>query len=156
MPKFLSFEKKPVLAWVFLSLIALWGISPLFGQQQFERVQYLKPSLSGSNKPKAVEGVLVLDDSRNELAFSGEHGEALTIRYDTIWKMIYERASTPRYLIGWRLLSKGEEHFFTIQHAEPGKTVEFTVFRLETQSCEKILLSTQANTRMTVERIPVH
>ncbi|MBI2817485.1 MAG: hypothetical protein HYX72_11150 [Acidobacteria bacterium] len=157
MPNCLSVENRPALAWVFLSLVTFSGVSPLFGQQQFDGIQYLKPALSG-NKPKAIDGVLFL--SRNELAFSGDRGEAVTIRYDTIWKMIYERSSAPRYLsfiIGWPPLPfKAEEHFLTIQYAETGKTVEFAVFRLETQSCDKILLSTQENTRMAVERFRVH
>ena len=86
---------------------------------------------------------------------------ALTVKYDTIKSMLYERAARPRYvsgiLLAWPLLfTKGKKHFLTIQYADESGNGKYAVFRLDKSNFRDALAKAEADTGKKVERTEEH
>lgn len=146
---------KRIIALAFLPLVSVCMARPVSAQRLYEGIQYLKPAPRGEERAKPINGVLRFDGSHHQFAFYAKDGTALTVPYDEIWKLLYERTSRPKYLSGlmaaWPLLFKGRKHFLTIQYADAGETGQFAVFQLNKDKYREILDVCEKDTGKKIE-----
>ncbi|MGA2482287.1 MAG: hypothetical protein ABSF92_04130 [Candidatus Acidiferrales bacterium] len=149
------------------SVLAFTAISTLLvtpvclAQAQFDKVQYLKPPAAGQKKAEPVDGSLTFDAAKKELRFVGKGTPDLTIKYDSVKSMLYEKASKPRYaegiLLAWPLLlTKSKKHYFTIQYSDAAGTGQYALLRLDKSNYREVLAKAEADTGKKVDRSEEH
>ncbi len=131
------------------------------GQTEYDKVEYFKAAEAGQKKGETIDGSLVFDSNKKEVSFVHKKTTGLTIRYDTIKSMLYEKASRPRYtsgiLLAWPLLfTKGKKHFLTIQYTDESGSGKYAVFRLDKSNFRDALAKAEADTGKKVERTEEH
>lgn len=81
----------------------------------------------------------------------------VTIPYDSIEEIVYERSTHPRtktaiLISPFALFSKGKKHWLTIQYKE-GDSSEFVLLRLDKNEYQRIIATAEAQTGVDVERL---
>ncbi len=135
-----------------------------FGQVQydFDKAEYMKPPAAGSKKGEAVGGTLRFDSTKKEAQFVDKKGTpSLSIKYDTIKSILYEKAAKPRYgaglLIAWPLLfTKSNKHYLTIQYTDAAGAGQFAIIHLDKSNFQGAVARAESETGKKVERAEEH
>jgi hypothetical protein len=131
-----------------------------FGQTQFDfdKANYTKPAAAGSKKGETVAGILRLDGAKKEVQFVEKKGTpALSVKYEAIKSMMYEKTAKPRYALGllvaWPLLfTKSKKHYLTIQYTDPSGVGQFAIIRLDKSNFREALARAESETGKKVDR----
>lgn len=140
----------------FVTLIAaalLTNAFAAFAQTKFDNVKLIKAK--DGKKAEEFDSELEINKESGEISINEKKGETLKIAKAQLTKIIYERASKPRYaaglLLAWPLLfTKSKKHFLTIQYKE-GEKGEFALLRLDKNNYQTILAAAEAATGIKVE-----
>ena len=144
---------------MFVALIAvalLANVVSAFAQTKFEDIKLIK-SRDGK-KAEELDAELEINKESGEILVKEEKGGGtLNIAKTQVTKIVYERASKPRYaaglLLAWPLLfTKSKKHFLTIQYKESEKG-EFALLRLDKNNYQAILAVVEAATGVKVENL---
>ncbi len=135
-----------------------------FGQGpfDFDKAEYLKPAASGSKKGATVPGILRFDSAKKEVQFVEKKATpALSVKYEAIKSMLYEKTAKPRYaaglLVAWPLLlTKSKKHYLTIQYADAAGTGQFVIIHLDKSNFREVLARAESETGKKVERAEEH
>ncbi len=135
-----------------------------FGQGpfNFDKAEYIKPAEAGSKKGETLPGILRFDGAKKEVQFVDRKGTgALSIRYDAIKSMLYEKTAKPRYaaglLLAWPLLfTKSKKHYLTIQYTDAAGAGQFAIIHLDKSNFQEAVARAEAETGKKVERAEEH
>jgi hypothetical protein len=124
------------------------------GSERFGSVEYLHATTDG--KHRREDGQLVVDNSGGRVAFESDRRHEIAIPGNQITRIVYERASKPRYaaglLIAWPLLfTKSKQHYLTVQYSSQGQG-DYAVFRLSKHNYREILAAVESATGRKVDR----
>lgn len=127
----------------------------VFAQNKFDDVKLIKSK--DGKKAEEFDSELEINKETGEILVKEKKGGTLKIAKTQITKIIYERASKPRYaaglLLAWPLLfTKSKKHFLTIQYKE-GEKGEFALLRLDKNNYQTILAAAEAATGIKVENL---
>ncbi len=132
------------------------------GQVDFDKAEYLKAAAPGSKKGETVPGILRFDSAKKEVQFVEKKGTpALSVKYEAIKSMLYEKTAKPRYaaglLLAWPLLfTKSKKHYLTIQYANAAGTGQFAIIHLDKSNFREVLARAESETGKKVERAEEH
>jgi hypothetical protein len=144
--------------------------SSLFAQQsadtkkadnhKFNKAEFFQGTSTGQKKAgSTVKGTLFFDSESKEVSFLQESGSpAVTIKYDTIKAITYEKASKPRYAAAVLvsplfLLSHGKKHYLTIQYTGEDTQGKYAIVRLDKSNAREAIACAEAQTGVKVEQI---
>jgi len=157
---------------ILIALTALLFVLPsAFGQDsatkptkvdnhRFDKAEYLQATSSGQKKAGApVKGTLVFDSEKRNVDFLQESGSpALSIKYDAIKNITYEKAAKPRYaeavlISPLFLLSHGKKHYLTFQYTNETGEGKYAIVHLDKKNAREAVACAEAQTGKTVEQI---
>ena len=94
-------------------------------EHKFGKAEFLQATSNGQKKPgSSVKGTLWFDSEKKNVNFLQESGTpALTIKYDAIKNITYEKAPKPRMaeavlISPLFLLSNSKKHYLTFQYSD--------------------------------------
>jgi len=126
---------------------------------KFDKTEYLPPKTEGSKKESnPVKGDVCFDKETKTLTFVDDKGHTVvSIPYDKIKSMLYEKTSHPRYaeailLSPFFLFTKTKKHFLTIQYTDVGGDGKFTMIHLDKSNAREIVAEAEADTGKKVEQ----
>lgn len=128
----------------------------VFAQTKFEDIKLIKSK--DGKKADEFDAELEINKENGEILVKEKKGGAtLKIAKAQVTKIVYERASKPRYaaglLLAWPLLfTKSKKHFLTIQYKE-GEKGEFALLRLDKNNYQAVLAAAEAATGVKVENL---
>jgi hypothetical protein len=157
---------------VLFAVFALLLASPVaFGQVQqttpsqkdthtFDKAEYFPATPTGQKKAgNSTKGTLIFDTETRLVNFLRESGSpVLSIKFDSIKSMTYEKASKPRYAEGVLisplfLLSHSKKHYLTIQYTDDAGAGTYAIFRLDKNNARQAIACAEAQTGIKVEQI---
>lgn len=150
---------KKTLALLVLTLFVCSSLA--FALGRFEKAEYLKGAADQKNGER-IKGTLAFDNASKQLSFVDPKGNAvLTVKYDSIKSLLYERTSKPRYaeglLLAWPLLfTKSKKHYLTVQFADPSGAGQFAIIHLDKSNYQAALAEAEAETGKQVQRTEEH
>ena len=126
---------------------------------RFDKAEYLQATSGGQKKAgEAVKGTLVFDPETKNVKFLQNSGsQVLSIKYDAIKNMTYEKASKPRYaeaviISPLFLLSNAKKHYLTIQmRTRPER--KYAIVHLDKKNAREAVACAEAQTGKQVEQI---
>jgi len=128
--------------------------------ESFDKAEYLPGTTTGQMKAgQAVKGTLVFDTQKRNVDFLQESGSpALSIKFDSIKTMTYERASKPRMaeavlISPLFLLSSAKKHYLTIQYADESGVGKYAILHLHKKNAQQAVACAEAQTGKKVEQI---
>ena len=146
-------------------VVALFSVA-CFGQApfDFDKAEYLKPAAEGSKKGETVGGILRFDPAKKQVQFvekEKKDNPAVSIPYDSIKSLLYEKTSKPRYaaglLLAWPLLfTKSKKHYLTIQYTDSAGAGQFVIIHLDKSNFREALARVESETGKKVERSEEH
>jgi len=152
-----SLTRTALSAVVSLIFLAVVGVSA--ADVKFDKVEYLPPKVQGQKKgADPVKGRMIFDKDKKSLAFQDTKGQMIvTIPYDQIRTMLYEKTSRPRYaeailISPFFLLSKTKKHILTIQYTDPTGAGAFCMIHMDKSNASDIANTAQAETGKPLER----
>lgn len=139
-----------------MALALLTNVVSAFAQTKFEDIKLIK-SRDGKKAEELDAELEINKESGEILVKEKKGGGTLNIAKSQVTKIVYERASKPRYaaglLLAWPLLfTKSKKHFLTIQYKESEKG-EFALLRLDKNNYQAILAAVEAATGVKVENL---
>jgi len=139
-----------------MALALLTNVVSAFAQTKFEDIKLIK-SRDGKKAEELDAELEINKESGEILVKEKKGGGTLNIAKTQVTKIVYERASKPRYaaglLLAWPLLfTKSKKHFLTIQYKESEKG-EFALLRLDKNNYQAILAAVEAATGVKVENL---
>ncbi len=117
---------------------------------------------AGSKKGETVGGTLRFDSAKKAVQFVDKKGTpALSVKYDAIRSILYEKTAKPRYatglLLAWPLLfTKSEKHYLTIQYTDAAGAGQFAIIRLDKSNFQGAMARAESETGKKVERAEEH
>jgi hypothetical protein len=127
---------------------------------RFDKAEYLQATSTGQKKAGTpVKGTLVFDPEKRNVNFLQESGSpALSIKYDAIKNITYEKAAKPRYaeavlISPLFLLSHGKKHYLTFQYADEAGEGKYAIVHLDKKNAREAVACAEAQTGKTVEQI---
>jgi len=127
---------------------------------RFKKAEFFQGTSTGQKKAGAtVKGTLFFDNETKTVAFLQESGSpAVSIKYDTIKSLTYEKASKPRYAAAVLisplfLLSHGKKHYLTIQYKGEDAEGKFAIVRLDKSNAREAVACAEAQTGIKVEQV---
>ena len=152
-----SWKLKALGLTVCLSLVVMSIVTA--AEIKFDKAEYLPPKVEGQKKAgNPVKGHVVFDKDKKAVEFQDEKGQIeVTVPYDKIKSLLYEKSSRPRYaeailLSPFFLFSKTKKHFLTIQYADEAGAGQFFMVHMDKSNASDIVNTAQAETGKTVER----
>jgi hypothetical protein len=118
----------------------------------FGKAEYMPPKIEGNQQAKAVKGNVCFDKDAKVLSFQDEKGATVvSIPYDKIKSMLYEKTSHPRYaeailISPFFLFSKTKKHFLTIQYTDPAGAGQFAMIHMDKGNARDIVARAEAET----------
>jgi hypothetical protein len=141
---------------VILVCIVLGG--QMYASTQFGKVEYLPPKVEGQkHSSDPIKGHIIFDKDKKAIEFQNDKGEmVVTIPYDKIKSMLYEKTSHPRYaeailLSPFFLFTKTKKHFLTIQYADDKGEGKFAMLHMDKSNARDIVNTAEADTGKKVE-----
>jgi hypothetical protein len=126
----------------------------------FDKAEYLQATSTGQKKAGAsVKGSLVFDPVMKDVKFQQESGSpVLSIKYDAIKNMTYEKASKPRYaeaviISPLFLLSNAKKHYLTFQYADETGAGKYAIVHLDKKNARQAVACAEAQIGKQVEQI---
>ncbi len=122
---------------------------------KFDKAEYMPPKVQESKDKKAgnpVKGVICFDKDAKVLTFVDSKGTTVvSIPYDKIKSMLYEKTSHPRYteailVSPFFLFSKTKKHFLTIQYTNAAGEGQFAMIHLDKGNARDIVAQAEAET----------
>lgn len=148
---------------LFLPLMSFGQQAPAASQtvdnHHFPKAQYLLPSGEAKGKPQHVDGTLMFDPDKKDVAFlQGDGRSAVTIPYDAIKTITYEKATKPRYaeavlLSPAFLLSPAKKHYLTFEYADNTRGTQYAIIHLDKTNARQAVYCAEVQTGKKVERI---
>jgi len=157
---------------IFTALTVLLFVLPCaFGQEsptkatrednhRFGKAEYLQATSTGQKKAgQSLKGTLVFDPQRRYVDFLQESGSpALSIKFDDIKNMTYEKASKPRMaeavlISPLFLLSNSKKHYLTFQYTDESGQGKFAIIHLDKKNARDAVACAEAQTGKKVEQI---
>lgn len=142
----------------FAAVVCLSLVSTLSAATTFDKVEYLPPKVEGQQQAaNPTKGRIVFDKEKKQVSFVDEKSQAVvTIPYDKVKSMLYEKTSKPRYaeailLSPFFLFTKSKKHFLTIQYSDDAGNGKFSVFHLDKSNARDITNTAEAETGKKVE-----
>jgi hypothetical protein len=157
------------------TLIGLGGLlfatSFAFGQQptdnskkedthKFNKAEYIQATSTGQKKAgTTVKGTLFFDADNKTVNFLQESGSpAVSIKYDSIRNLMYEKASKPRYaeavlISPLFMLSHSKKHYLTVQYTDASGEGKYAIVRLDKSNVRQAVACAEAQTGKKVEQI---
>ena len=126
---------------------------------KFDKVEYFPPKAEGQKKSsEPVKGHVIFDREQRVIEFPDSKSQMIvTIPYDKIKSLLYEKTSRPRYteailISPFFLFSKTKKHFLTIQYTDPAGAGAFCMIHMDKSNASDIVNTAQAETGKSVER----
>ncbi len=127
---------------------------------RFDKAEYLQATSTGQKKAgESVKGTLVFDPEKKSVGFLHESGSpALTIQFDAIKNMTYEKASKPRMaeavlISPLFLLSNSKKHYLTFQYTDESGQSKYAIIHLNKKNAREAVACAEAQTGKKVEQI---
>jgi len=140
------------------SIVCLMVGSTLSAATTFDKVEYLPPKVEGQKQSaNPVKGQIVFDKEKKLVVFRDEKSQTVvSIPYDKIRSMLYEKSAKPRYaeailLSPFFLFAKTKKHFLTIQYTDDAGNGTFSVFHMDKSNARDIANTAEAETGKKVE-----
>ena len=133
---------------------------PKQDEHRFAKAEYLQATSAGQKKAgESVKGTLWFDSANKNVNFLQESGTpALTIKYDAIKNMTYEKASKPRMaeavlISPLFLLSNAKKHYLTFQYTDETGQGKYAIVHLDKKNAREAIACAEAQTGKKVEQI---
>lgn len=126
---------------------------------KFDHAEYLKPKAEDQKKDEQpIKGSIWFDKDKKAVGFVDEKGASVvSIPYEKIKSMLYERTSKPQYAAAVLvnplfLLARSKKHFLTIQYTDPDGQGKFALIHMDKGNARDIVATVEAETGKKVER----
>jgi len=126
---------------------------------KFDKVDYMPPKIEGQKKTaQPVKGHVIFDKEKKMMEFQDTKGQIIvTIPYDKIKSLLYEKTSRPRYaeailVSPFFLFSKTKKHFLSIQYADANEAGAFCMLHMDKSNAIDIVNTAEAETGKHIER----
>ena len=126
---------------------------------KFDKVDYMPPKIEGQKKSaQPVKGHVIFDKEKKIVEFQDAKGQIIvTIPYDKIKSLLYEKTSKPRYaeailVSPFFLFSKTKKHFLSIQYADANEAGAFCMLHMDKSNAIDIVNTAEAETGKHIER----
>ena len=126
---------------------------------KFDKVDYMPPKIEGQKKTaQPVKGHVIFDKEKKMVEFQDTKGQIIvTIPYDKIKSLLYEKTSRPRYaeailVSPFFLFSKTKRHFLSIQYADANEAGAFCMLHMDKSNAIDIVNTAEAETGKHIER----
>ena len=126
---------------------------------KFDKVDYMPPKIEGQKKSaQPVKGHVIFDKEKKIVEFQDTKGQIIvTIPYDKIKSLLYEKTSRPRYaeailVSPFFLFSKTKRHFLSIQYADANEAGAFCMLHMDKSNAIDIVNTAEAETGKHIER----
>ena len=126
---------------------------------KFDKVEYMPPKTEGKKKSaEPVKGHVIFDKEKKAVEFQDAKGQIIvTIPYDKIKSLLYEKTSKPRYaeailVSPFFLFSKTKKHFLSIQYADANGAGAFCMLHMDKSNATDIVNTAEAETGKHIER----
>lgn len=126
---------------------------------KFEKVEYMPPKVEGQKKStNPVKGHVIFDKDKKVMEFQDTKGQIIvTIPYDKMKSLLYEKTSKPRYaeavlVSPFFLFSKTKKHFLSIQYTDANGAGAFCMLHMDKGNSTDIVNTAEAETGKHVER----
>ena len=127
---------------------------------RFDKAEYLQATSTGQKKAgEPVKGTLVFDTQKRNVDFLQASGSpALSIRFDSIKNMTYEKASKPRMaeavlISPLFLLSNAKKHYLTFQYTDDSGQGKYAIIHLDKKNARQAVACAEAQTGKKVEQV---
>jgi hypothetical protein len=134
-------------------LFSLTLIGQLNASEQFGKVEYLPPKVEGTKHgADPIKGHVIFDKEKKSVEFQNEKGQqVVSIPYDKIKSILYEKASRPRYaeailISPFFLFSKTKKHFLTFQYTDEKGEGKFMMLHLDKSVATDVVNTAEADT----------
>ena len=152
-----SITRIALCAVVCLTFLAISTVSA--AEVKFDKVEYLPPKVEGQKHGSdPIKGHVIFDKEKKAVEFQDNKSQMIvTIPYDKIKTILYEKTSKPRYteailISPFFLFSKTKKHFLTIQYTDPAGVGAFCMIHMDKSNASDIANTAQAETGKPVER----
>ena len=148
-----------------LMLVSAWALGQSAAPasktdtHKFSKAEYFAGTSTGQKKAGgSVKGTLFFDSEKKNVNFLQESGSpAMTIKYDAIKSIVYEKASKPRYAAAVLvsplfLLSHGKKHYLTFQYADETGEGKYAIVLLDKSNAREAVACAEAQTGKKVEQ----
>lgn len=126
---------------------------------QFNHAEYLQPVAGEKSKSvTTVSGTLVFNQEKKNVEFlDGKGSPVLSVKYDAIKSMLYERTSRPRYVAAILvsplfLFAHSKKHYLTIQYADDAGAGQYAIVHLDKKNARAAVAAAEAATGKKVDR----
>ena len=126
---------------------------------KFDKVDYMPPKIEGQKKSaQPVKGHVIFDKEKKIVEFQDTKGQIIvTIPYDKIKSLLYEKTSRPRYaeailVSPFFLFSKTKRHFLSIQYADANEAGAFCMLHMDKSNAIDIVNTAEAETGKHIAR----
>jgi hypothetical protein len=145
---------------VFLALLMCLALTAqLYASEQFGKVEYLPPKVEGhKHGSDPIKGHVIFDKDKKAVEFQNEKGlQIVSVPYDKIKSMLYEKTSRPRYaeailISPFFLLSKSKKHFLTFQYTDEKGDGKFMMLHMDKSNATDIVSTAEADSGQKVTR----
>lgn len=127
---------------------------------KFNKAELFAATSGGQKKAgESVKGTLFFDSENKNVNFLQESGSpAMTIKYDAIKNISYEKASKPRYaeavlISPMFLLVHSKKHYLTFQYTDEKGDGKYAIVRLDKKNARDAVACAEAQTGKKVEQI---
>jgi len=131
----------------------------LYASDQFGKVEYMPPKVEGEKHgADPIKGHVIFDSDKKAVEFQNDKGEQMvSIPYDKIKSILYEKTSRPRYaeailISPFFLFSKTKKHFITFQYTDDKGDGKFMMLHLDKSNAMDIANAAEADTGQKVTR----
>jgi len=126
---------------------------------KFDKVEYMPPKVEGQKKSaEPIKGHVIFDKEKKVMEFQDTKDQMLvTIPYDKIKSLLYEKTSRPRYaeailISPFFLFSKTKRHFLSIQYTDANGAGAFCMLHMDKGNSTDIVNTAEAETGKHIER----
>lgn len=126
---------------------------------QFNHAEYLQPVAGEKSKSASmISGTLTFNQEKKSVEFLDGKGSAvLSVKYDAIKSMLYERTSKPRYVAAILvsplfLFAHSKKHYLTIQYADDAGAGQYAIVHLDKKNARAAVAAAEAATGKKVDR----
>ena len=126
---------------------------------KFDKVEYMPPKVEGQKKSaEPVKGHVIFIKDKKAVEFQDTKGQIIvTIPYDKIKSLLYEKTSRPRYaeailISPFFLFSKTKRHFLSIQYTDANGAGAFCMLHMDKSNDSDIANTAEAETGKSIER----
>jgi hypothetical protein len=126
---------------------------------KFDKVEYMPAKIEGQKKSAGpVKGHVIFEKEKKVVEFQDTKGQIIvTIPYDKIKSLLYEKTSRPRYaeailVSPFFLFSKTKRHFLSIQYTDANGAGAFCMLHMDKGNSNDIVNTAEAETGKHIER----